>query len=101
MAGQGNPKVEFRTTPVMRQRIERLARDHNTTLSGALKIAVMQATKGTGVPSETEVLELLGEAARDGSVSAMKEMRAYWREQRNDDTDKLAGYDEVAAKRSA
>ena len=57
------------------------------------------------VPSEHDVLVLLSEAARNGSVSAMKELRAYHRErgaapssERHDSVDAL---DELAARREA
>jgi hypothetical protein len=87
-------QVNVRLTPVVRDRLERLARDHKTTVSGAMRIAVMQATKHPGgVPSEREVLELLGEQARCGTVSALRELRSYHRERASAEDDRLVRFD--------
>jgi antitoxin component of RelBE/YafQ-DinJ toxin-antitoxin module len=97
-------RIELRVTPALRKRAEKLAEDRNTTLSGAIKSAVLEATKDDrGVPTEQEILELLGEAARTGNVSAMKELRAYHREQQdpNEAEDPLAEFDELAERRAA
>src|SRR5690349_10748820 len=96
-------RLEIRLTPAERERFEQLARDRKTTITGAVKSAVLQATAQGGVPDEAEILELLGEAARTGNVSAMKELRAYHREQRDPDQadDPLSGVDELAQRRAA
>ncbi|HYH59581.1 MAG TPA: hypothetical protein VD790_10230 [Thermoleophilaceae bacterium] len=54
-----------------------------------------------GVPDEAELLRLLGEAARAGSVSAMKELLRYYQEREGDDAkgSPLKGVDELAAHR--
>jgi hypothetical protein len=49
------------------------------------------------VPTEDEVLQLLGEAARGGSVAAMRELRAYHRES---GPGALAELDELAHRRA-
>ena len=48
------------------------------------------------IPDETEVLRLLGESARAGNVSAMKELRAYHREQANDGDDFISQLEDFA-----
>ena len=55
-----------------------------------------------GVPDGQEVLELLGQAARCGSVSAMKELLAYHREREaeSDEFAEFAEFDELARRRS-
>ena len=73
-------RLHIRTTPQFRARLERLARERHTSMSAVIKSAVMQATAQSGIPDEREVLELLSEAARCGSVPAMRELRAYHRE---------------------
>jgi hypothetical protein len=92
-------QFHLRVTPPFRERLERLAAERKTTLAGAMRSAVMQATAQGGIPDEREVLELLSEAARCGSVPAMRELRAYHRERAGDDGDKLAHFDELAARR--
>lgn len=95
-------RLEIRLTPALRKRLDDLAQNRNTTVSGAVKSAVLEATKVGGVPTEEEVLELLGEAARTGNVSAMKELRAYHRERNSNETENspLAVVDELASKRA-
>ena len=71
-------------------------------MSGVIKGLVMQANAAQGdVPSEHEVLLLLSEQARCGSVPAMKELRADHRERAAGDQDGLAQFDELAARRTA
>jgi hypothetical protein len=76
-------RLDMRVSPAFKRRIERLAEQRNTTMAGAVRVAVIEATKGDGgVPSEQELLELLGEAARCGSVAAMRELLRHHREHR-------------------
>lgn len=99
MSSEPREQINFRATPALRKRIEDLASERKTTVAGAIKSAVLQATKQGGVPDEQEILELLGEAARTGSVSAMKELRAYHREQRipeDSDDDFISQLEEFA-----
>ena len=77
-------RVHIRITPMFRKRLERLAEERHTTMSAVIKSAVMQATSQGGIPSEQEVLELLSEAARCGSVPAMEMLRWHERECRPD-----------------
>jgi hypothetical protein len=59
--------------------------------SKAIQAALVEATMpedASAVPSEQEVLHLLGEAARAGNVAAMKELRAYHRKHERDETEK-------------
>jgi hypothetical protein len=51
---------------------------------------------GDAVPAEDEVLRLLGEAARAGNVSAMKELRVYHREHSATEQNPLVEPDELA-----
>ena len=89
-------------TPPFRERLERLAAERKTTLAAAVTAAAREATKGTGaVLTEQEILDLLSEAARDGNVSAMRELRAYHRERERADPDGLGLFDELAARRPA
>jgi len=55
----------------------------------------------SAVPDAAEALVLLGEAARAGSVSAMKELLAHHRERRQQGGDALSAVDELAAKRAS
>ena len=90
----------MRVSPAFKARIERLAEERGTSMAGAIRTAVIEATKGDGsIPDEQELLELLSEAARTGSVAAMKELLAYNRECRDEDV--LARFDGLAARRPA
>ena len=104
MSSPDREQLNIRLTPALRKRLDEYAAERKTTISGAVKAAVLEATKSDrGVPSEAEVLELLGEAARTGNVSAMKELRNYHRERNSDETEEapLAAVDELAIRRSA
>jgi hypothetical protein len=48
MSSPGRDRINVRTTPAFRARLERLAEERNTTLSGAIKSAVLETTKGDG-----------------------------------------------------
>ena len=65
----------------MRRRLERLAEERKTTLSGAVRFAVLEATRDyRGIPVEGGTAAAVSEAARTGSVPAMRElMRSYER----------------------
>lgn len=98
--------VSFRASPVLQKRLEELAEGHGGNRTKAIQAAILKAgdpASPNDVPDEAEVLRLLGESARSGSVSAMKELRAYHREQRDPDEtadDPLAGVDELALRRT-
>ena len=94
-------RVQIRTTPAFRMRLERLAQERHTSMSAVVRSAVMAWTAQGDVPSEHEVLLLLSEAARCGSVPAMRELRAYHRERAGDHGDKVGHFDELAARPSA
>ena len=94
-------RVHIRTTPAFRARLERLAQQRHTSMSAVIKSAVMEWTAQDGIPDQREVLELLSEAARCGSVPAMRELMAYHRERGSANQDKLAAFDELAARRPA
>ena len=76
--------------------------ERKTTLSGAVRSAVLEATRAErGIPSKEELLLLLSEAARTGSVPAMKELLRHHQHQgpgrkRRDPLDR---FDELAARR--
>ncbi len=94
----------LRVSPVLMRRVEELAAARGSSWTAAIKAAIVEASMRTGggssVPDQREVLELLSEAARAGSVSAMKELLAYHRERRQgrgpDAVDEL---DELAERR--
>lgn len=93
--------LHIRLTPAVRRHLERLADAKKTTLSSAMRSAVMQASPSQleGVPSERELLELLGEAARAGSVPAMRELLAYHQEAGRGKDSPLSVVDELARRR--
>jgi hypothetical protein len=72
--------------------------------SGAIVAAIMQATAREdepAIPPEQEALELLSEAARAGSVPAMRELRVYWREQSGQpNDDEFFELDQLARRRA-
>ena len=99
----------FRASPVLLDKIEALAAARGQSRSAAVKAAVVAAEVAESgrapVPDHHEVLALLGEAARGGSVPAMKELLAHHRDaHRRDrarpDSDTVFGeLDEVAMRR--
>ncbi len=95
--------VSFRVSPVLLARIEQLAAARGSSRSAAVKAAILEATVTPGeqsVPDEQECLKLLGEAARSGSVAAMRELRAYHRDRRGPgSTDAVSELDDLAARR--
>lgn len=75
--------ISFRASPVLQRHIDELAEARGLNRSKAIQAALVEATMpedASAMPSEQEVLRLLGEAARAGNVAAMKELRAYHRE---------------------
>ena len=61
-------------------RIDRLAEARQVSRSAAIKAAIVEATvpeHATAIADEQEVLVLLTDAARSGSVPAMKALLAY------------------------
>ena len=97
--------VTFRASTVLQARIDALAAGHGGNRSKAIQAAILNAIEheADDIPDEQEVLRLLGESARGGNVSAMKELRAYHRERDGDQTeaDPLSSIDELAARRAA
>ena len=86
----------------MRRRLEQLAAERKTTLSAAVRSAVLEATATErGIPSRKELLGLLSEAAHAGSVPAMKELMRYYerRPASWEPRDPLDRFDELAARR--
>ncbi len=76
----GAEVVTFKASEALRGRLEDLQKEAGMTRSAAIRKVIMEATVRSGelaVPDEHEVLVLLGQAARAGSVAAMKELRAY------------------------
>ena len=72
--------VTFRASPLLVARIDRLVAARKTSRSAAIKAAIVEATApehATAIADKHEVLVLLTEAARGGSVSAMKVLLAY------------------------
>jgi hypothetical protein len=72
----------------LQNRIAELAKAHGGNRTRAIQAAILKASdtpQSNDVPDEAEVLRLLGEAARSGNVSAMKELRVYHREQAEPD----------------
>ncbi len=74
--------INFRASPVLVARIDGLAEARKVSRSAAIKAAIVEATvpeHATAVADEHEMLVLLSEAARGGSVSAMKVLLAHHR----------------------
>jgi predicted transcriptional regulator len=74
--------VTFRASPVLVARIDRLAEARKVSRSAVIKRAIVEATvpeHATAIADEQEILVLLSEAARGGSVSAMKVLLAHHR----------------------
>jgi hypothetical protein len=74
--------INFRASPIMLARIDRLAGARKVSRSAAINAAIVEATVpeyATPIADENEVLELLSVAARGGSVSAMKVLLAHHR----------------------
>ena len=93
--------LHIRTPPAFRRHLEGLAKARGTTLSQTIRWTVMAATlPNGGIPTAREVLELLGEAARSGSMPAMRELRAYHRERTDSGENPFAEFDELALRRA-
>ena len=95
--------MSFRAPAAVQRRIDELADARGCSRSLAIRAAILEATMpadAAPVPSAQEVLELLGEAARAGSVAAMKELRQYHEERRTRDDDPFAEFDELARRRT-
>lgn len=95
--------LHIRLTPAVRQHLERLAAVGGVSLSQAARTAVMRAAFPEGdVPDEDELLRLLGQAARAGSVPAIKELLAHYREagEWKSSASSLAAVDELAEHRA-
>src|SRR2546423_860339 len=96
--------VSFRASPVLQRRIDDLAEARGGNRSKAIQAALVEATTSedsSAIPSEQELLELLGEAARAGNVAAMRELRAYHRERTGKTENPFAEFDELAERRAA
>jgi hypothetical protein len=61
--------VSFRASTVLLRRLDQLATARGLNRSKTIQAAIVEATmpEASGVPSEAEVLELLGETARAGN----------------------------------
>lgn len=98
-------RVSVRLFAPQADRLKELAEARGLSRSATLRALVLEATvpeDAPGVPTEDEVLELLGAAARAGSVSAMQELRTHHRERRaaRSDANPLAEFDELAERRA-
>ena len=72
--------LTFRAPPVLVARIDRLAEARKASRSAVIKRAILEATvpeNTSAIADKQEVLVLLSEAARGGSVPAMKALLAY------------------------
>jgi predicted transcriptional regulator len=95
--------VHIRLNAATRAHLEALAEARSTSLSGAVREAIVQATfPERDVPDEDELLRLLGVAARSGSVPACRELLRYYRQDRKPQRPSaLGGIDELARRRMA
>ena len=94
--------VTFRASPTLQRRIDELAHARGLNRSKAIQAALVEATMADDVdaiPTEHELLCLLGESARAGNVAAMRQLRAYHRG-RERESDDFAEFDELARRRS-
>ena len=72
--------VGFRAAPAVCRRLDELAEARGLNRSAAIRAAILEATvpeHATAIADIHEVLVLLTEAARGGSVPAMKALLAY------------------------
>jgi hypothetical protein len=79
------PNVNFRCFEDAARPHRRAGRGQRLVRSAAIKAAIVEATlpdQADPVPDRDEVLTLLGEAARSGSVATMRELLAHHAEQR-------------------
>lgn len=84
--------VAFKATEPVRRRLDQLAEGRGGNRSAAIRAAILEATHKPSerpVADEAELLILLSEAARSGSVPAMRELLAYHRNTRH----KPGGFD--------
>jgi predicted transcriptional regulator len=98
------PTITFRASAVLLARLEQLAEARGCARSAAIEAAIVEATvpkDAPAVPTEAEILELLGLAARGGSVPAMRELWRHHQDQRQAGVGTLAGVDELAALRES
>ena len=97
------PTITFRASPVLVARIDRLAEAQKVSRSAVIKRAIVEVAvpeHATAIADEHEVLVLLTEAARGGSVSAMKVLLAHHRLPRPAVVDPIfRELDELAARR--
>ena len=81
--GEGVNIIRFRASGAILERVDELAKAHGGNRSNAIRSLVLRATAPadqSAVPDENEVLVLLSESARSGSVAAMKELLRVHRE---------------------
>jgi hypothetical protein len=91
--------ISFRAPKAVLDRLHELAAAHGGNRTQALRAAIVEATLPKGaeaVPDEHEVLVLLGEAARSGSVPAMRALLAHHRST-DPPVDELTAPDGLAA----
>jgi hypothetical protein len=94
--------MTVRLFPPQAERLEELAEARGTSRSHILRELVLEATlpeDAPAVPSEDELLRLLGVAARMGRVPAIRLLLDHCREQRKQDSGSLAAVDELAQRR--
>jgi hypothetical protein len=75
--------LSLRASSSVVRRVDELAEKRGCSRSAAIKQAIVEATTPDHVgpvPDEAELLALLGEAARSGSVPAMRELLAHHRQ---------------------
>ena len=96
--------INFRASPMLVARIDELATARKASRSAAIKAAIVEATVpeyATAIADKNEILVLLSQAARGGSVSAMKALLAYHRLPQPAAVDPIfAELDELAGRRT-
>jgi hypothetical protein len=95
--------VHISLNPATRAHAEALAEARGTSLSAAIRVAIVEARfPEGGVPDEEECLRLLGVAARAGSVPACRELLRTYREYLKPERPEwLRAVDELARRRQA
>ncbi len=97
-------RISVRLFTPQAEALDELAEARGMSRSATLRELVLAATlpeDAPTLPDEQEVLELLGAAARMGSVPAMRELMAHHRERKvSGIPSPLAAVDELASKRS-
>jgi hypothetical protein len=95
--------IKVRCSPVLLRRLDALAEAHGGNRSQAVRAAVLSASLPEGtpeIPTRDELLALLGEQARMGSLPAIRVLlMEYRREPPERSPDEFTDFDRIIARR--